>query len=76
MILDPTSFLFGVVVCAFIAGAWYYGQLSTIRLARRIARHGRDLDRVFFEDAERDATIKRPEPATADVREFNRESQR
>lgn len=69
MNFDPTSFLLGLTVAGFVGWAWYQGRASAIRDCRRIARHGRNLDYVFFEDAERDATIKRPEPASADVRE-------
>ena len=76
MILDMPSFGFGLMVAAAIAYAWMLGRDGAIRLARRIARHGRSLDHVFFEDAETDTTITRPSPATADVREFQRESQR
>lgn len=76
MAFDPPSFFMGLTVAAAIGCAWYFGQQSAIRTCRRITRHGRNLDYVFFEDAERDVTIKRPEPATADVRDFHRESQR
>lgn len=62
MNLDFPSVGIGVVFCLSIIVAYYYGQQSMIRMARRVARHGRDLDRVFFEDAERDATIERPKP--------------
>lgn len=76
MSIDPASFLFGFTIACALAVAWSFGEQKAIRLARRVARHGRNLDYVFFEDAERDATIKRPEPATADVREFDRQSSR
>lgn len=75
MTLDPSSFLLGVVLAVAVFVAWEFGQQRSIRLARRIARHGRDLDRVFFEDAERDATITRPEPATAQVHKFEKQSE-
>jgi len=80
MTLDILSFALGVIFSVCIAGAWHFGQQRAIRLARRIVRHRGNLDQVFFEDAERDATIERPKPvpaATADLREFNqRESQK
>ena len=67
MMLDPVSVGVGVAIAAAIAQAWLFGRQSAIRECRRIARHGRALDLVFYEDAERDPTIKRPEPVSADV---------
>ncbi len=76
MTLDMASFVLALAMAALIACAWYYGRASAIRECRRIVRHKGNLDQVFFEDAERDSTIEKPKPATADVREFARESQR
>lgn len=76
MQLDVGSFVLGFMIAASLAVAWTFGEQKAIRLCRRVARHGRNLDQVFFEDAERDPTIERPKPATADVREFHRDSQR
>lgn len=70
MTFDLQSFLLGLTVSGFVAYAWYQGRQDGIRLARRVSRHGRNLDYVFFEDAERDVTITRPQPASADVREW------
>lgn len=75
MTFDLGSFGLGLMISTLIATAWIFGRQHAIRECRRIVRHGRSLDLVFFEDAERDATIERPKPATADVAQF-RESQR
>lgn len=62
MTLDIPSFALGVTVAATVAWAWMMGRDSAIRHCRRIYRHGRALDYVFFEDAERDPTIETPKP--------------
>lgn len=64
MLLDLRSFLIGFTMACALAVAWTFGEQKAIRLARRVARHGKDLDRVFFEDAERDGTIEKPKPVT------------
>jgi hypothetical protein len=64
------SFLLGVIVSTVVAYAWMHGQNSAIRHCRRIFRHGRSLDLVFFEDAEVDPTIEKPTPARASVAPF------
>ena len=67
MTIDPVSVVLGFVIAAAIAQAWLMGRHGAIRECRRIARHGRSLDLVFFEDAEGDPTIERPKPVSADV---------
>lgn len=67
MNIDPPSFLIGFGVAAGLACAWQMGQQSAYRHARRIWRHGRNLDHVFFEDAERDPSVDGPKPSQADV---------
>lgn len=73
MTLDMPSFALGIAIAAFVAYAWYQGRMTGIREARRIARHGRALDYVYFEDAEADPTTDTPKPVQAGVMPFQRE---
>ena len=76
MTLDIASAGLGLCASALVAYAWLVGRQGAIRDCRRIVRHGRNLDLVFFEDAERDTTIERPKPAAGDVAPFGRQSER
>lgn len=57
----------GFAIACCIAYAWMAGRDTARRECRRIVRHGRNLDLVYFEDAEGDPTIERPKPASAAV---------
>lgn len=78
MILDSPSFIAGVILCAAIAGGWYFGWQAAVRHHRRIVRHGRNLDLVYFEDAIRDDSVQKPQAASAEVTPFTitRQSER
>ena len=67
MQLEVASFGFGFSIAAGMAWCWLIGWNAGIRHSRRIWRHGRNLDQVFFEDAERDPTIETPKPHRGDV---------
>lgn len=51
------AFAAGVLLAVACAGAYTAGRQQAIRMCRRIARHGYDLDLVYYEDAERDPTV-------------------
>lgn len=73
--VDPLSMGVGFAIAAGFAQAWSMGRQGAIRECRRAWRHRGNLDLIYFEDAERDPTISRPKPASADIAVF-RESER
>lgn len=79
MTIDPVSVGIGIAICAFIAGGWQLGWQAAVRHHRRIVRHGKNLDLVYYEDAIRDDSIERephgqPEPVSRPA--FHRQSDR
>lgn len=76
MNLHLESLALGFALASVMAVAWMMGRNSARREARRIVRHGRNLDLVWFEDAEADPTIDVPKPASASVAPLHLESQR
>lgn len=54
MHVEPLSVALGLIFAISVFVAFRQGQADAVRQCRRVVRTGGNLDRVFFEDAERD----------------------